>query len=413
MENSQFSLRSLGLLEGSKDISLENIANLAADILDAPVSLVSVIQVSRQRQFVSAACGLDISNDKARAFPLDESICNFVYELNQSLVIPDLLADPRTKNMMSVKQLGLKSYVGVPIHAIDGNVIGSLCCISREVRAWTSKDVGRLKRLAQSVDDVIRYRAAALDLVKTNLKMEKILRARSSFTSHLSHEIRTPLTALIGSIKLLSAMKLEGQLAEFVNMMTRSSSRLLNIVNDSLDFAKLDAGQFKISVEECDLGELARDIVGSFKAQSSAKGIQTDVIDNLSGVKFMADRSALDSMLHNLFGNAVKFTHAGKAEIILGLDLDGDLQIKVCDTGIGIEPDAHAVIFEEFEQANPRIARKYGGTGLGMAIVKRLVEVMQGEISLSSEVGKGTTFTISLPLARARQAVANTSVQTE
>lgn len=402
MAKPQLSLRSLDLLEGGQNTSLENIAHLAAEILDAPTSLISVIQTSRNRQFVSAGCGIDLSSDETRAFPLEESICNLVYVSDQPLVIVDLQKDARTKNMNSVNTMGLRSYIGVPIHGVDGDAIGTLCCVTHEPRAWSTANVLTLTRLAQSVDDVIRYRAATLDQQKINAKLTKLLDARSSFTSHLSHEIRTPLTALVGSIKLLKAINPEGQIGELVGMMSRSSSRLLDIVNDSLDFAKLDSGQFKTITELCDLGDLARDVVSSFKIYSATKGLQTAVIDNLGGTQFMADKKALDSLMHNLFGNAVKFTHEGKAEIVLGYDQDGDVEIKVIDTGIGIEPSAHSLIFEEFQQANPRIARKYGGTGLGMAIVKRLVEIMHGEISLTSELGKGTTFTISLPLEIAK-----------
>ncbi len=404
MSNPKYSLRSLGLLEVATNQSLENITHLASQFLNAPVSFVSVIQDARSRQFVSASCGLEFADESERAFPLEESICNFVYRSEQPLIISDLRTDSRTKYMNSVRELGLQSYAGVPIHGIDGEVIGALCCITTEPRNWSEHEVSTLLRLAQSVDDFIKYRAAAIDQQKINKQLTKLLAARSSFTSHLSHEIRTPLTALVGSIKLLTAMNLQGQVGELISMLNRSSSRLMNIVNDSLDFAKLDAGHFKVSLEECDLGELARDIVSSFKIQADAKSIETAVIDKLAGLKFMADRKALDSMLHNLFGNSVKFTHEGRAEIWLDRDQDGAVEIKVLDTGIGIEPSSHAKIFEEFEQANPRIARKYGGTGLGMAIVKRLVEVMHGSISLTSQPGKGTTFTIVLPLEMAGSA---------
>ncbi|MDD9738013.1 ATP-binding protein [Seohaeicola sp. SP36] len=123
----------------------------------------------------------------------------------------------------------------------------------------------------------------------------------------------------------------------------------------------------------------------------------------------MADRRAVFSVVQNLFNNAIKFTDNGSAEIELSTDAYGSVQIKVKDTGIGIEDQSLATIFEEFQQANPRIARQHGGTGLGMAIVKRLIEAMDGEIKVQSELGKGTTFTVSLPL----EAIAPVSSQAD
>ena len=150
--------------------------------------------------------------------------------------------------------------------------------------------------------------------------------------------------------------------------------------------------------EECELGALGRDVMTTYLDLATDKSIKLRVTDGLAGKTYVFDRRAMESIVHNLFGNAVKFTETGLARIDLSEDESGQVIIAFIDTGIGIPEEYHATIFEEFEQAGPKIARKYGGTGIGMAIVKRLVEVMDGEISLKSRPGDGTTITVTLPL---------------
>jgi len=398
MSKKNYTFEALSLVANGEDRLLTNITYLAARLMNAPVSLVSVIQKDMNRQYVSAACGLSVETEDARQVTLDQSVCNFVFNEKKLVVIDDLLQDARTSDMHSVQENGFRSYIGVPIHAVSGTVIGVICCIKTEPGKWDPKDIDSLERLATEVDDIIKSRAYALELETTNNKLKKLLTARSSFTTHLSHEIRTPLTGLVGSIRLLNSMKLAGKAGELVHVLNRSSISLLEIVNDALYHAKLDAGKFHVSQEPCDLGQPARDIAASYRAVADEKNLTIRVDDQLTGLIFMADRSALFSVVHNLFNNAIKFTENGCAEIALSTNTYGLVQIKVIDTGIGIDHQSHEAIFEEFQNANPRTARQFGGTGLGMSIVKALVEAMDGEIEVSSVLGKGTTFTVSLPL---------------
>lgn len=400
--HSRFSFDALGLVNNGDDDCLKNIAFLAEKLLGATGALVSVIQAKREMQYISAS-SLDCVTEDKRQVPFDRSICKLVFIEQKPVIIEDLTKDERTKSLEPVTHAGLRSYIGVPFHSEQGKVIGSLCCFWTVPTAIDAAKLDLLQRLARGVDDIIRARVTVLEKDRTNAKLAKMLAARSSFSSHLSHEIRTPLTGLVGSIKLLTAMDLDEKPLELVKLLDRSSARLLTLVNDTLDFAKLESGNFRISQEACDIGELAREIVESTRILREEKDISIEVVDTLAGEMFLADRHALDSVIHNLFCNAVKFTNTGSAKIIISQNSDDWIDITVADTGIGIPDDAHETIFDEFQQANPRIARKYGGTGLGMAIVKRLVDLMQGEISLESEVGVGTTITVSLPLDPVRR----------
>ena len=392
------SLEELGLVGQTRHMRLDSIARLAAGVIGAPVATVSVIQNELDRQFFTASQGLPEPLHEARETPLEMSICRFVKESGHPLVIADLLADPRTADNPLVREHGLRSYIGVPIHAGTGRPIGALCCINTEVCDWTPEQVEIMVQLAACVDDLIQLSTVKLDEEKVNRKLRAIAGTRSGFVTHIGHEVRTPLTGMVGSTRLLDRLNLDGKAGELVALLNRSSVRLLDIVDDALDLARIDAGKFRIAHDACDLDRIAADTVAAHRAEARLKSVDTGVTSTLSGRVYLADRMALASVLDTLFGNAVKFTSQGQAGISLSQDSYGNVRIEVSDTGIGIPPALQASLFDEFEQAGPRIARKYGGTGLGLDVAKRLVELMDGEIDLVSQPGRGTTVSIVLPL---------------
>ncbi|MEE4345193.1 MAG: ATP-binding protein [Paracoccaceae bacterium] len=389
---------SLGLVGDARHLRLDAITRLARTVMDAPVATVSVIQPSLDRQFFSSCQGLPDALAAARETPLEMSICRYVKDSGHPLAIPDLLADPRTADNPLVLEHGLRSYIGVPIHVVSGQTIGALCCIKTEVCDWTDTDLETMQNLAACVDDLIVLRSLQIEEEQANRKLRAIAGARSGFVAHISHEIRTPLTGIVGSIRLLDRMKLDGTAGDLVALLNRSALRLLDIVNDSLDLARMDSGTFRIGQQECDLHRIATDTIDAHRSAADRKSIALHLRNDLAAEVYLGDRMALASVLDNLFSNAVKFTETGQADIRLSNDSYGNVRIEVADTGIGIPHALQSAIFDEFEMAGPRIARKYGGTGIGMAMVKRLVELMDGEIDLVSQPGHGTTITITLPL---------------
>lgn len=403
MAGKTYTFEALGLVDNGTDPLLSNITVLASRLLNSTVSVVSVIQLHRDRQYISAASGIPTEAESTRQVTLDQSVCKIVCETDSLIVIPDLLEDPRTKQMQSVQDMGMRAYIGAPIHNVDGKPIGALCCFMDEPTDWGPIRMDSLKRLAYEVDDIIRTRTHALELGAINGQLKKVLSARSSFISHFSHEVRTPLTGLLGSIRLLNSMKLDGNAGELVNVMNRSTENMLELVNDTLDLAKLDAGQYQFEAVPCDLGRLAQEVVCSFRAVAEEKGLEVWVDDQLAGAEFMTDIRALSSILQNLFSNAIKFTKDGSAGVVLRRGQYGLVEIQVIDTGIGIAAEDQSIIFDEFQQANPSIARKYGGTGLGMTIVKRVIDAMGGDIWIKSALGQGSTFVVWLPLKDATE----------
>lgn len=402
MLRKNYTFEALDLVNNGHDRLLSNVTFLAAKLLDCPVAIVSVAQVNKGSHYISASYGLPDAGQEGRQVDFEQSVCMIVCAENRPLIVPDLLADSRTFDMQPSHHFGYRSYIGVPIHTISGTAIGSLCCLKDVPTEWDQNSIDLLQCLTVEVEDIIKSRASALELEATNAKLRKMLADRSSFSSHLTHEVRTPLTGLLGSIRLLSHMNLKGQVGDLVSILDRSSSRLLKVVNDTLEFAELDAGHFKIHEEPCNLGEIAIDILESHRTKADEKGVEVRVDDNLGGQIFMADKRAIISIMKKLFSNSVNFTEAGSAVMELNKGQYNLVEMKFIDTGVGIPYACQGKIFDEFQQADPSIARKYGGTGLGMAIVKRLVDEMHGDIELTSSVGKGTTITVWLPLAPRR-----------
>lgn len=403
------SLEALELVGDGPHLRLNGITQLAATVLNAPISMATVMQPHLNRQFFTASTGLPDDLAGQRGTPLDVSICRHVQAGNRLLAITDLLKDPRTADNPLVLEHGLRSYIGAPIHATSGHAVGALCCIKTEECEWTDDQIETLQQLAACVDDLIQLSSLRIEEQKANRKLHAIARARSGFIAHVSHELRTPLTGMIGSIRLLDSLNLDDRAGELVRLLNRSSQRLLDIMNDTADLAKIDSGAFHIAQEECDLELLVADIVALHKSEAERKAITVGWTSALGAKSYMVDRKALVSVLDNLFANAVKFTTEGSAEIRLSHDAYDNVVIQVVDTGIGIAPLQQTRLFDEFEHAGSRVARKYGGTGLGMAMVRRLVELMDGDIDLHSQPDHGTTIVISLPLQPVHELASRTS----
>ncbi|OXI19027.1 hybrid sensor histidine kinase/response regulator [Burkholderia sp. AU15512] len=227
--------------------------------------------------------------------------------------------------------------------------------------------------------------------------------AKSAFLATMSHEIRTPLNAILGNLELIGREPLADTQRERLHTVEGASSVLLDLINDILDLSKIEAGQMTIEAIPFDLADTIRQTGAMFEPLAAAKGLQFDVfVDDALASRYLGDPTRIRQIAANLVGNAIKFTNHGEItlEVYLRDDTDPDspIAIGVSDTGIGMTDEQQASLFRPFTQADTSITRRYGGTGLGLALTKQLTQMMHGAIDVKSEAGHGSTFVVTLPL---------------
>ncbi len=246
------------------------------------------------------------------------------------------------------------------------------------------------------------------DLRKVNKQLEEASRLKSEFLANMSHELRTPMNAIIGFSELLMDTELSEAQREYAVTVKESGNGLLGLINDILDFAKIEAGKLDIAAEPFVMPDIVKNVAAMFMKPARDKNIDLKYfVDPELPEKLVGDSGRLKQIMVNLAGNSMKFTKDGEVEIRVELakKMSDAVMIRflVRDTGIGIAPEHQNAIFEKFTQADGSISRRFGGTGLGLAITCQLVSMMGGQVFLASEVGKGTTFGFTIKLGVAEK----------
>lgn len=281
---------------------------------------------------------------------------------------------------------------------IDGETVGELIFSVLQDQIDQSFISKQMELVSDLVHGVIGRHLSLEREVELRKRAEESEKATKEFVAMINHELRTPLNGVLGSAELLSRTHLEEEQRQYLSNLTQSGDLLRVIINDLLDFSKMNAGMMEIIHKVFAWEELEKAIMGVFAAKAAEKRIHFSIDKKLGIPEFLVgDLERITQILVNLVGNAIKFTHLGG--VVLRVEwLNGTAYFEVEDTGIGIPIKAQPSLFDPFVQVDRSAKRSFEGSGLGLAICKNLVDLMQGQISFESEERKGTTFKVAIPL---------------
>jgi signal transduction histidine kinase len=312
--------------------------------------------------------------------------------------VPDVLSDPEYGRKDLVSMGGYRAVLAVPMLR-DGEAIGLISLSSKA--PFTEKQMEVVTSFADQAVIAIENVRLFNEIQEKSAQLEVANKHKSDFLANMSHELRTPLNAIIGFSEALND-RLFGELnekqAEYLGDIHESGKHLLSLINDILDLSKIEAGRMELDVSTFDLPAALSNAITLVRerAQRHAIDLALEVDKNLGA--FSGDERKFKQIMLNLLSNAVKFTPDGGRIAVSARKDTTHVEISVQDTGIGIAPEDQGAVFEEFKQVGRDRLKKAEGTGLGLALTKRFVELHGGAIRLESVPGKGSTFTVSLPL---------------
>ncbi|MBW4890919.1 PAS domain S-box protein [Mucilaginibacter sp. HMF5004] len=344
--------------------------------------------------------------DKDMRYIAASNIWKRDYKLERKNIIGVSHYDIFPESSLRWKEFHQRGFAGEVVSNPEDSYVrknGRIQWFRWEIRPWYEKD-DEIGGIIMFTEIITERKEAEQALVKAKEQAENAAQAKTQFLSTMSHEIRTPMNAVIGFTHLLLQNPREDQL-EYLNILKFSGENLLVLINDILDFSKIEAGKLEFEDVDFSVKDLIRNTRSALIQRANEKGIQVKLmVDEDLPDAVIGDPVRLGQILTNLITNAIKFTNEGKVLIAASLVSQDDEYTTICfevkDTGIGIPLDKQESIFESFTQASSDTTRKYGGTGLGLTITKRLLEMQGSQIKLDSEPGKGSTFYFDLKLKR-------------
>lgn len=354
-----------------------------------------------------------VESDSARAFHVTPSVEPMVVSLMPMVATRTVPVYFEDLSQVLVGELPFGCYLGIPLSVRD-TVIGVLHLFSRQGGRYDRNDIefffSLAEHIALNIDDAFLLEQSQQQMEK-RAREEASSRAKSEFLAVMSHELRSPLTVIIGFAELLMDVEqnaLNDRQKEYVDYIVRNSNHLLELVNDVLDLAKVEAGRRDLVLDDFDLTELMGEIMRAFSPLADRKGVSLEMsVHEQAPVALHADRRCVRQILYNLVSNAVKFTDpngsvriscAPATHVSTNNVARPCVRFEIADSGIGVQPQDLDRIFEPFKRGSRPAGRHYEGTGLGLSLSRKLVELSGGTIGLTSRPGVGSTFFVLLPV---------------
>ena len=415
LEHYQNSLKLLNSIASERNISIdkqiENALTVVTEYLHLPLGILSKIEGNTFHVKHYVTHGKETSLKKGQQLPLPKMYCDITFKENDVVAISHV-GTTEYADHPAYHGFQLETYIGIPVW-VSNERYGTVSFSSPDTRlpGFSKNDIEFIRLLSRWIGSTIEQQETQERLLQEKEKAEAASLAKGEFLSVMSHEIRTPLNAVIGMSHLLMQTDPQPHQLTYLKTLRFSAENLLVLVNDILDYSKIEAG--KIEFEEADfhLHDLIVGIKESLNIKAEEKGIRLKLLwDNDLPEIVCGDFARLAQIMNNLISNALKFTEKGQVKIIVKLIEEEEhffqVEFTVEDTGIGISPEKQLLVFDKFSQAESNTTRRFGGTGLGLSITKRLLEMQGSQIMLESEEGVGSKFYFTLRLNRSNKTAA-------
>ncbi|WKL49687.1 ATP-binding protein [Flavobacterium pectinovorum] len=393
-------LKRYNILDSLPEHAFDDATKLVSYICGVPIAHISFIDETRQ--WFKSEIGIGVSE-----VPREISFCRYTIMDSKMIEIPDTHVNERFKDDPNVVGgFKVRFYAGVPLTTSDGFNIGTICAIDHVTKELNENQRNALSIIAKHVINQLELGTKNFQLSAQKKIAERAVLAKDNFLANMSHEIRTPLNAIIGFTDLLAQTKLNDVQKDYIDSVQIAGENLLLIINDILDLSKIESGNLIIEAEPFNLKNALKHIYELLKVKVH-HGIEFNLfLDANMPEIVVGDQGRLNQILVNLTGNALKFTEEGEVTVSVKLINETDdhysLRFSVKDTGIGIPEDKLVTIFERFKQAEESTTRRFGGTGLGLNIVKQLVELHGAEIQVKSKKDRGSEFFFVLNYRKAK-----------
>jgi signal transduction histidine kinase len=311
--------------------------------------------------------------------------------------------ESRVRNILL--QVGLRALLAVPLIAED-RLVGALIVMRKRTGTFAAEEVALLQTFATQSALAIQNARLFREIADKSRQLEVASQHKSEFLANMSHELRTPLNAIIGFSEVLTERMfgdLNEKQDEYLKDIYASGTHLLSLINDILDLSKIEAGRMELELTDFDLPTALDNALTLVRERAGRRGIALHMnADNRLG-QIQADERKIRQVVLNLLSNAIKFTPEGGRIEVVPLPKEGSVEVSVSDTGVGIAPEDQEAVFEEFRQVGTA-EKKAEGTGLGLTLCRKFIELHGGRIWVKSQVGVGSTFTFTIPLRRSESA---------